>query len=64
MSEKQPEQLEPGWGKSPVSRKWHYFTPDGMALCGRVGFFFGPREQGNDSHSDNCAECKRRKAKL
>jgi len=48
-----------GWGKSPSSKKWHYF--DGStSLCQRIGFYFGPLEQGGDDSADNCAECKRR----
>ena len=48
-----------GWGKSPVSRKWHYFR-NGMSLCCKVGFYLGPLEQNDDDdHPDKCAQCKR-----
>lgn len=51
---------KPGWGKSPASRKWHYFNDRGLSLCGKIGFYFGPTEKGNNGSPDNCAECKRR----
>ena len=50
-----------GWGLPQCSRKWHYFTSDGLSLCCKVGFYRGPREQGNDDSPDNCAECRKRK---
>ncbi len=53
-----------GWGLSIVSRKWHYFDNDSFSLCGRIGFYYGDTYQVNDTSPDNCAECKRRKAKL
>ena len=52
-----------GWGAPFCSRKWHYFTKDGLSLCGKVGFYFGPLEQHNDNSRENCAECRKRKAK-
>lgn len=54
-----------GWGKSPASPKWHYF-PEGesFSLCRRIGFYFGPTEEGNDDSSDNCAACKRKRLKM
>jgi len=56
-----------GWGYAPhISRKWHYFV-NGMSLCGKIGFYRGRLEQGNDDSNDNCTACKkalqRRKAK-
>jgi hypothetical protein len=48
-----------GWGRPAGSRKWHYFTGDGMSLCRKYGFYLGCVEQGNDSSSENCAECKK-----
>jgi hypothetical protein len=62
-------EIKRGWGKPGFGRKWHYFderNPDGLSfsLCGNVGFYYGPLEEGNDNSPDNCAECKRRKAKL
>ena len=57
----------PGWGKSPVSRKWHWFDETHTSLCGKIGFYFGPTSQVETSGadvSDDCAECRRRKAKL
>jgi len=48
-----------GWGKSPASRKWHYFRKHD-SLCRRIGFYFGPVEQGNNGSPDNCTECRKR----
>lgn len=53
-------QTNEGWGKSPVSRKWHFFAADGRSLCGKIGFYFGPKEPGQDDSPDNCAECRKR----
>jgi len=59
MSE--PLDEKAGWGKSPVSRKWHYFPKDdGTSLCHKIGFYFGPREEGNNTSPDNCAECRKK----
>lgn len=55
--------VQEGWGKSPVSRKWHWFLANGFSLCGKVGFYFGHVEQGKDNSPDNCAACKKRLAK-
>lgn len=52
-----------GWGFPARSQKAHYFVSM-TALCGKWGFYGGPLELGNDGSLDNCAECKRRKAKL
>lgn len=58
------EPLIQGWGHIPsVSRKWHWFKPDGRSLCGRVLALRCSYEDGNDNSPDNCAECRRRKAK-
>lgn len=58
MSETKQEVTEnkipEGWGKSLVSRKWHYFR-NRDSLCRRIGFYFGEVEQGNDHSSDNCS---------
>lgn len=54
-----------GWAR-PTDRasKWHYF-PDGEArsLCGRYLLLAGERGSGNDSSSDNCSVCRRKKLK-
>lgn len=68
MSTESTETEEVGWGNpSPFSArsKWHYFGEDGRSLCGKWGRFAGqPQvEEGRDDHADNCAECKRRRAK-
>ena len=45
-----------GWGYA-VDGKWHYFR-DGMSLCGKIGFYNGETEQGNDDSPDNCKSCR------
>jgi hypothetical protein len=52
-----------GWGKSPASRKWHYFPAnDTFSLCRRVGFFCSnEREDSEHDNVDNCAECKKKR---
>jgi hypothetical protein len=47
-----------GWGKLPASRKWHYFDNSSFSLCGKIGFYLGPLDEGNDDSPDNCAKCK------
>ena len=48
-----------GWGFSPhISKKWHYFV-NGVSLCGKIGFYRGKLEQGNDDSEDNCTACKK-----
>ncbi len=53
-----------GWAFPFNLRKAHYFNGDIRSLCGRVMYLGSAFEQGNDESRDNCAECKRRKAKL
>jgi hypothetical protein len=53
-----------GWGLPNGAKKWHYFTCKGRSLCGGYGFYAGDTELGNDNSPDNCAECKKRLAKL
>jgi hypothetical protein len=57
-----PTKVTEGWGFPGRSQKAHYFVHTD-ALCGKWGFYVGPLEIGNDGSPDNCAECKRRKAK-
>lgn len=66
------ETLREGWTDyGGSSRKWHYVTDadgDGRSLCGkwaRSPFAAGVLHvaDGKDESPDNCAECKRRKAK-
>jgi len=47
-----------GWGWTPISKKWHYFV-SGTSLCGKIGFYRGKLEQGNDESDDNCTACKK-----
>jgi hypothetical protein len=54
-----------GWGNpQPFSSKskFHYFR-DGRSLCGKWGDLFGLMEldDKNHNHSENCAQCKKRK---
>jgi hypothetical protein len=43
--------------------KYHWIGEDGRSLCRKwLAFDSQPREQGNDTSPDNCAECKRRHA--
>lgn len=62
-------ETETGWGNpQPFSgrSKFHYYDEDGRSLCHKWARLGGQPEveEGMDDHSDNCAECKRRKAKL
>lgn len=53
-----------GWGWPGNSKKAHYFREGEIAsLCGKWAYT-GPRESGNDGSPDNCAECKKRLAKV
>lgn len=60
MSDTNHEQT-PGWGLPGASKKWHYFHA-GRSLCLRW-MYFGDTQPGNDGSPDNCAECRKRKAK-
>lgn len=53
--------LAAGWAFAVVgARKAHYFAADQMmCLCGRVGFYTGPREDTFHTSEDNCVKCKR-----
>ncbi len=55
-----------GWTyMANAPRRWHYFR-GGRALCGRWMMLKHPSEGyevDNDDSPDNCAECKRRRAK-
>lgn len=53
-----------GWGKSPASRKWHYFNRDSFSLCGKIGFYFGPVSDNLHESPENCAECKKKFKKV
>lgn len=59
---------EAGWVLcgDPLRGKYHWFNEgEARSLCLRwAAFDFQPREQGKDDSPDNCAECKRRLAKL
>lgn len=53
-----------GWGWPVNSKKAHYFRSGSeRSLCGQWAFW-GQREDDSHSSPDNCAECKRRRAKL
>jgi hypothetical protein len=51
-----------GWGFPVNSRKAHYFTSSGRSLCGRW-VFFGALEDSRHDHTENCADCRKRRAK-
>ena len=60
-----------GWsslGRRSAKAKWHYFR-DGRSLCGKrtIPPWWGDHpslSRGFDDSPDNCAECKRRRAKM
>jgi hypothetical protein len=58
--------LPAGWGYPPPGgRRFHYFLAGTTeSLCGKHGLYTGPRKDDNHDSADNCAECKRRRAKL
>ena len=63
--------MKQGWTWLHGSRKWHYFIIDGNAqggtsLCGAMlGLnIVNDLEDSNHNSKDNCAECKRRVAKM
>jgi len=49
-----------GWARPLAANRYHYFPADDhTAICG--GWFYGgEREEGKDTHSDNCAACKKK----
>lgn len=54
------EEGKEGWGFPPRgSNKAHYFLENGMSLCGKYGFYRGPKEQDLDDSPDNCTACKK-----
>ena len=59
--------LAPGWWFALNARKAHYFEEgEIISLCRRqmtLGHRPGTEDSNHDS-ADNCAECKRRRAKL
>lgn len=56
-----PPPLPRGWGPI-VGRRSHYFRQgEERSLCGRIGFYFGGRDDGLHDSPDNCAECRRRR---
>jgi hypothetical protein len=58
---KKPVRLAEGWGWPANSRKAHYVRKQ-EAICG--GWWFsGELFSGNEDSSDNCAKCKRLRAK-
>lgn len=55
------------WNPDPFRRtsKFHYVAEDGRTLCRKWGYMGrGLVEEGKDDHADNCAACKKAKAKL
>lgn len=59
------EVLLQGWGWPSYSRKAHFFASDDTrSLCRKWGFFEGTRQDDRHESPDNCAECRRKRAKL
>jgi len=56
------------WNPRPFDSrsKFHYVGKDGTSLCGRWARFSGSGtvDEGMDDHKDNCAACRKKKAKL
>lgn len=60
-----PADLPAGWGMPQCSRKAHYFRAgDTMSLCNGVGFYRGPRDDTQHDSPDNCAQCRKRRARM
>ena len=56
--------LTAGWTRPGASKKWHYFQAGAKtSLCGKW-MFVGERDDSDHDSPENCAECKRRRAKL
>lgn len=58
-----------GWWWSPNARRAHYFHGNTVSLCRKLGFVDAEllrreAQDHGDNSPDNCAECKRRVAKL
>lgn len=53
-------ELREGWGWPGNARKAHFFAEgQTRCLCGKWGFYFGPRGNTRHDSPDNCAECNR-----
>lgn len=62
--EKPKPVLERGWGWPAKSKKAHFFLAnDQKSLCGKW-LYWGPREDTTHESPDNCAGCKKSRAKL
>lgn len=56
-----------GWAIPSGGTKAHYFDNDVTSLCRKWALLFARAdvfEDTNDDHIENCAACKRKKAKL
>jgi len=53
------------WNPQPLNprSKFHYVGCGGKSLCGRWLYLAGDREEGNDTHRDNCPSCQKKKLK-
>lgn len=63
MSTSGPTPPIQGWARFH-GRKFHYYGPNGTALCGKSLALSGDPQAFEDSghdHPQNCAECRRRK---
>jgi hypothetical protein len=55
--------LPQGWGFPALSKKAHYFREGELrSMCGKW-LYGGEREDDRHDHSENCADCKKRRAK-
>lgn len=59
------DETKSGWGViRPGDRKAHYYR-GAWSLCGGIGFYFGPIDEGEDKPSpDDCAQCRKTLDKL
>lgn len=62
MSE--PNKLIAGWGFPLNARRAHYYPAGELrSLCG-TSMYGGSREDSNHDSADNCAQCRKRRARL
>lgn len=65
MEEQKTERRLPqGWGLPGNSRKAHYFREGDLISICRKWMYGGEREDNRHDHSENCSDCKKRRAKL
>lgn len=57
------ETLPQGWGFPMNSRKAHFFQKGSLKSMCMKWLYAGPREDHSHESPDNCADCKKRRAK-